>query len=81
MEMPQPENLPELPAQANKPTEQEKLDRKTKHRTVGKLLVGSEEKEIIITTTTTPNAGGGYDTIVALPSANPLTAVPEQPGG
>ena len=79
--MPQPENLPDLPPQAKKPTEQEKLDHPTKHKHPGKLIVGNEEKTIVITTTTTPNAGGGYDTIVALPSANPLTAVAEEPGG
>jgi hypothetical protein len=74
-------NDQDLPPQANKPTEQEKLSRQTKYKHKGKLKVGNQEKDIEITTVTTPNATGGYDTVVALPSANPLKAGAEEPGG
>jgi hypothetical protein len=59
-----------------KPTEQDKLLKKTKHKSKGKIKFGAVEVAVDITTETTPNAIGGYDTVVRLPEC-PLSAVNE----
>lgn len=69
-----PVGNPDLPAQANKPTEQEKMDNATKHVSKGKIMFGSVEHDVDITVETTPNTDGGYDTKVFLPMC-PISAV------
>ena len=64
-----------------KPTEAEKLSKKTTHKHKGKLRIGGKEHDMEITTETTPNTAGGYDTVVKLPSAFPLKGEATQPGG
>ena len=63
------------------PTEKEKKEKKTTHKTTGKLHIGNTVRDIEITTETTPNAAGGYDTVVGLPSAFPIGATANEPGG
>ena len=74
--MPQPVNPgpPQLPPQANKPTETEKVDHPTRHLSKAKIMFGNVEEEVDIDTVTTPNANGGYDTTVTLPRV-PIQAV------
>ena len=64
-----------------KPTEAEKLTKKTVHKHQGKLRIGNVETDMEITTETTPNTSGGYDTVVKLPNAIPLKGQANQPGG
>ena len=64
-----------------KPTEAQKLAKKTTHKHMGKLRIKGQELDMEITTETTPNAGGGYDTLVKLPDALPMQGEAHQPGG
>ena len=64
-----------------KPTEQEKLTKKTSNVHKGKLRIGKQEIDMDITTETTPNAGGGYDTVVIMPNSLPIKGQANQPGG
>ena len=64
-----------------KPTEKDKKEKKTTHKAMGKIHVGSTTKDIEIITETTPNASGGYDTVVSIPSAFPVSAAAQQLGG
>ena len=57
-----------------KPTEQEKRDKKTNHKTVGNLWVGKKKIQVDIETETTPNQAGGYDTNVKIPRPFPVGA-------
>ena len=61
-------------AQKDKPTEQDKKDKKTIHATKGKIKFGDVEEDVDIITETEPNANGGYDTKVHLPRC-PISAV------
>lgn len=64
-----------------KPTEQDKLTKKTSHVHKGKVRIGNTETDLDITTETTPNATGGYDTVVQLPAALAIKGQAHQPGG
>jgi len=63
--MPQPENPG---SQGNKPTEQEKKDKKTEHKTTGtfKTAEGHPDRTVDVVAKTTPNANGGYDTVLEM---------------
>ena len=50
-----------------KPSEEEKLAKKTTDVVKGKMHVKGREVDIDITVETTPNANGGYDTKVKVP--------------
>lgn len=76
----QPETPPgweNIPPQANKPTEQQKLNGKTRHKEKGKVMFGPVEEEVDIETFTEPNGSGGYDVIVMLPFC-PISSVTNQ---
>ena len=60
--------------QANKPTEEEKLARKTIHAEQGKIKYGGVEEDVDIITETEPNASGGYDVKVHVPFC-PISSV------
>ena len=64
-------------AEKDKPSEADKLARKTIHAEKGKIMFGSVEEEVDIITETDPNATGGYDVKVHLPFC-PITSVTNQ---
>ena len=57
-----------------RPTENDKLTKKTKEKLKAKIKFGDVEEEVDIEVETTPNANGGYDTKVLLPRC-PIAAV------
>ena len=64
-------------AEKDKPSEADKLARKTIHAEKGKIMFGSVEEEVDIITETDPNATGGYDVKVHLPFC-PIASVTNQ---
>ena len=64
-------------AEKTKPTEEDKLARKTIHAEKAKIKYGGVEEEVDIITETDPNASGGYDTRVHLPFC-PISSVVNQ---
>ena len=64
-------------AEKDKPSEADKLARKTIHAEKGKIMFGNVEEEVDIITETDPNATGGYDVKVHLPFC-PITSVTNQ---
>ena len=64
-------------AEKDKPSEADKLARKTIHAEKGKIMFGSVEEEVDIITETDPNATGGYDVNIHLPFC-PIASVTNQ---